>query len=210
MSFIGASFWCSNPLRFSRISPTGNLSLNLVANRPSFQEETLFFRRIREAVQGRVSYDDQRDFHTILSMASRLKGMLKGTPLFINTKYAYEMVDAVQAEGIYLEEHTSISRKVHLGAFTNTLQETTDYLIINIWPLLHTSTRNDHLWGIRGLKKVKATVIGSVSLMNVHCIYPELRLRDGAVMASGLMQEKYPHITAQKIQSLRQRTQSAL
>ena len=84
------------------------LSLYLVANRPSFPDEKLFFSKIMESVKGGVSCvqlrDHQSDFASALKTAARLRDMLKGIPFFINTLKPFEVARAVHADGVYLEE----------------------------------------------------------------------------------------------------------
>ena len=86
-----------------------DLSLYLVANRPSFQDESLFFSKIMKSVEGGVScvqLRDRRDLTSTLKTATHLKTMLqdKGVPLFINTSHLFEVAQAVSADGVYLEE----------------------------------------------------------------------------------------------------------
>src|SRR6267154_2384378 len=77
-----------------------DLSLYLVANRPSFQDESQFFSKIMKSVKGGVSCvqlrDHKNDFATTLKTAARLKKMLQyeGIPLFINTLKLIEVAQA--------------------------------------------------------------------------------------------------------------------
>ncbi len=213
--------------------PTFDLSLYLVANRPSFQNESLFFSKISESVKGGVSCvqlrDHQNDFTTVLKTAIRLKKMLKNTPLFINTRHSFEIAQAVEAEGIYLEEKISPSEARRrlgqtgiLGISVKTLDEVLvagqtkeiDYLSVKIFPSKRTCPKNDVLWGLEGLRQVRAlsqhriVAIGGLNLECAESVYRELSYRDGIAMAGGLMEENDPQITAQKIQAIRQRTHS--
>lgn len=114
-----------------------DLSLYLVANRPSYQDENLFFSKIIESVKGGVSCvqlrDHKNDLATTIKTAIRLKNTLKGVPLFINTLQSFEVVQAVDAEGIYLEEKFPFSearrllgRKVVIGIPVKTIEEVLD------------------------------------------------------------------------------------
>lgn len=151
------SSWSRLPISRGRLA--FDLSLYLVANRPSFQDETLFFSKIISAVKGGVSCVQFRDHKSDLSVtirtALRLKNMLQGVPLFINT----------------LEQ----------------------------------------LWGMERLRNVRTIIphrivaIGGLNLSCVEPVYRELRSDDGIAMAGGLMDEEAPNITAQKIQSIRQK-----
>lgn len=100
-------------LHFPRKRLSCNLSLYLVANRPSFQDEHLFFSKIQEAVKGGVSCvqlrDHRSDYPTSLKIASRLKKILNKVPLFINTLESIKLAQMIDAEGVYLEEGISYS-----------------------------------------------------------------------------------------------------
>jgi thiamine-phosphate pyrophosphorylase len=226
---------CPSMLSWSRLPiPRGrltfDLSLYLVANRPSFQDETLFFLKIMSAVKGGVSCVQFRDHKNNLSETIRialiLKKMLKGVPLFINTLQSFDVVHAVDAEGIYLEDNFPhfearklLGRKAVIGTSVKTMEEVLalkqeselDYVSIKVSPSKKTCPRNDQLWGIEGLRHVRALIphrivaIGGLNLSSVEPIYRELRSDDGIAMAGGLMDEEAPNITAQKIQSIRQK-----
>jgi thiamine-phosphate diphosphorylase len=150
-----------------------DLSLYLVANRPSFQDENLFFSKIMESVKGGVSCvqlrDHKSDFSSIVRTATHLKQMLKGTPLFINTLRSFEVVLAVDADGIFLEEKFShsearklLGRKIVIGIPVKTMTEVAaaaqnneiDYLSVKVSPSKRTCPRNDALWGMEGLRSV--------------------------------------------------------
>jgi thiamine-phosphate pyrophosphorylase len=207
-----------------------DLSLYLVANRPSFQDENLFFSKIMASVKGGVSCvqlrDHKSDFATTLKTATHLKNMLRGVPLFINTLKPFEVVQAIGADGIYLEEQFShsearklLGKKVIIGVPVKTMEEVLaigqtseiDYLSVKISPSKRTCPRNDQLWGMEGLRSIRSTLrhrivaIGGLNLECAESVYRELHLDDGVAMAGGLMEESDPCITAQKIQAIRQR-----
>jgi thiamine-phosphate pyrophosphorylase len=207
-----------------------DLSLYLVANRPSFHDENLFFSKIMESVKGGVSCvqlrDHKSDFHATVRTAAHLRKMLNGTPLFINTLKPFEVVQAVDAEGIYLEEKFSHSKarkllgqKAVIGIPVKTMEEVSaaaknneiDYLSVKVSPSKRTCPRNDALWGMEGLESVRAisphriVAIGGLNLAFAESIYRKLHLNDGIAMAGGLMEEENPYLTAQKIRAILQK-----
>ncbi len=219
------SSWSRLPIPRSRSN--FDLSLYLVANRPSFQDESLFFSKIMSAVKGGVSCvqfrNHKSDLSATIRTALRLKNMLQGVPLFINTIQPFDVIHAVDAEGIYLEDNFShsearklLGRKAIIGASVKTMEEVLalgqideiDYVSVKVSPSKKTCPRNDQLWGMEGLRKVRAIIphrivaIGGLNLSCVEPVYRELRSDDGIAMAGGLMDEEAPDITAQKIQSI--------
>lgn len=207
-----------------------DLSLYLVANRPSFPDDTLFFSKIMCAVNGGVSCvqlrDHKNNLSETISTALRLKDMLKGVPLFINTLQSFDVIHAVNAEGIYIEDNFPhlqarklLGKKAVIGTSVKTMQEVfalqqesdVDYLSVKVSPSKKTSPKNDQLWGMEGLRKVRAitphriVAIGGIDLSCVESVYQELRSDDGIAMAGGLMDEEAPDMTAQKIQSIRKK-----
>jgi thiamine-phosphate diphosphorylase len=222
------SSWSRLPI--PRARHTFDLSLYLVANRPSFQDEKLFFSKIMAAVKGGVSCvqfrDHKNDLSTTIRTALRLKNMLQGVPLFINTLQPFDVVHAVVAEGIYLEDNFPhlearklLGRKIIIGTSVKTMEDVLalgqtdeiDYVSVKVSPSKKTCPRNDQLWGMDGLRNVRATIphrivaIGGLNLSCVEPVYRELRSDDGIAMAGGLMDEEAPDITAKKIHSIRQR-----
>lgn len=206
-----------------------DLSLYLVANRPSFQDENLFFSKIKESVEGGVSCvqyrDDKSDFATTLKIAQYLKKLLKGTPLFINTLKSIEVARSVGAEGVFLENpfpyseaRKLLGRKAIIGIPVRTMDQVLgagksneiDYLSVKISPSKKTCPRNDEIWGIEGLEKIRndsphrIVAIGGLNLENAESIYKYLNSNDGIAMAGGLMNDQNPRLTAQKIQMIRQ------
>lgn len=204
-----------------------NLSLYLVANRPSFQDETLFFERIKHAVKGGVSCVQLRDYEnnveTTIKTAVRLKEILKEVPLFINTLHSFDVARSVDAAGVYIENGRFSMRTAHLcdkkwivGVPVRTMNDVLtlenvdkiDYLSVKIWPSKTTCPRNDQLWGIDGLRNVRAisthriVAIGGIDLSSVDAVYRELYFHDGVAMAGGLMNEQHPEITARKIHTI--------
>lgn len=217
-------------LHFPKERLSCNLSLYLVANRPSFQDECLFFSKIQEAVRGGVSCvqlrDHRSDFSTSLKIAIRLKEMLGSTPLFINTLEPVKTASAVGAEGIYLEEGGSpaearriLGEKAMIGVPVKTLDEVNaagqtnviDYLSVKLFPSKRTCAKNDALWGIEGLEEVRRlsshriVAIGGLDWKWAATVYRLLRSDDGIAMAGGLMGEDDPCLTAQRIQAMRQK-----
>lgn len=210
------SSWSRLPIPRGRL--TFDLSLYLVANRPSFQDETLFFSKIMSAVKGGVSCVQFRDHKNNLSetikTALRLKNMLKDVPLFINTLQSFDVVHAVDAEGIYLEDNFPylearklLGRKVVIGTSVKTMEEVlalgqseVDYVSVKVSPSKKTCPRNDQLWGIEGLRNVRAIIphrivaIGGLNLSCIEPVYRELRSDDGIAIAGGLMEEESPEI----------------
>ena len=207
-----------------------DLSLYLVANGPSFPDKDRFFSQITSSVQGGVSCVQFRDHKSNLSetirTASILKEALKGLPLFINTLRPFDVIYAVKAEGIYLEDGFSplearklLGEKAIIGTSVKTIEEVlalgqeneVDYLSVKVSPSKKTCPRNDQLWGMEGLRKVRATTphrivaIGGLNLSCVEPVYRELQPDDGIAMAGGLMDAEDPRITAQKIQAIRQK-----
>jgi len=220
------SSWSRLPIPRGRIA--FDLSLYLVANRPSFQDESLFFSKIMSAVKGGVSCvqfrDHKNDLSATIRTAFRLKNMLQGVPLFINTLQPFDVIHAVKAEGVYLEDNFSYSEarkllgtKAIIGASVKTMDEVmalgetkeVDYISVKVSPSKKTCPRNDQLWGMEGLRSVRAIIphrivaIGGLNLSCVEPVYRELRSDDGIAMAGGLMDEEAPNVTAQKIQSIR-------
>ncbi|GAB4230994.1 MAG: thiamine phosphate synthase [Chlamydiales bacterium] len=206
-----------------------DLSLYLVANRPSFQNENVFMEKIQAAVAGGVSCvqlrDHKNDIEAVIKTAHCLKGILKGIPLFINTPQPFEVVSAVDAEGVYLEEKIPYQRARKLigiskivGISVKTMEEVraveqaydVDYLSVKIFPSRKTCPRNDFLWGMEGLRRVRAitphriVVIGGLNVSCVEPAYRAIRLDDGVAMAGGLMDEEDPETTARKILAIRQ------
>jgi thiamine-phosphate diphosphorylase len=212
--------------------PSYDLSLYLVANRPSFADENIFFLRIQEAVKGGVTCvqlrDHKNEFATTLETSRRLKKMLNGVPLFINTLQSIEVTKAVHAEGIFLEDHLSLmqvrrllGKKISIGVPVRTLDEVNefthnsevDYLSVKVSPSKKTCPRNDILWGVDGLRQIRAitphriVAIGGLTLETVEAVYRELNLDDGVAMAGGLMDTENPCLTAHKIHAIRQKIQ---
>lgn len=229
MSSISRLTFPISRLRFPKERLRCNLSLYLVANKPSFQDEHLFFSKIQEAVRGGVSCvqlrDHTNDYSTSLKIAIHLKKMLREVPLFINTLESIKVAQTIGAEGVYLEEGMSyfearriLGEKVMIGVPVKTIQDlltvgqtnSVDYLSVKISPSKKTCPQNDVLWGIEGLKKIrmlsphKIVAIGGLNLDCVSSIYSELYSDDGIAMAGGLMAEDDPYLTAKKIQAIRE------
>lgn len=200
-----------------------NLSVYLIANLPSFSRQ-VFFSKILAAVEGGVTCvqyrDYQSDFETTLKISAYLKKLLKNTPLFINTPKSVEIVQAIKADGVFLEDKKYKEARSRLGevpiigipmrgkedlldaARTNAL----DYLSVKISASKQTCPRNDQIWSLEDLRTIRATspipivAVGGLNLERAESIYTELRAKDGIAMAGGLMREEDPRLTAQKIQ----------
>ncbi len=209
--------------------PPFDLSLCLIANRPSFQDEQVFFSKIQRAVRGGVTCiqlrDHQNDFATVLKTAQYLKNVIKNVPLFINTPNPFQLVQMVGAEGIFLEEKYSptearkkLGDKAIIGLSVQTLQDVTDttqmteidYISVKVGPSNKTCPKNDIIWGVKGLRIVRKlsphrlVAVGGLNLDNVEPVYRELHPDDGVAMAGGLMDLDDPYRTAQKIRTIAQ------
>lgn len=149
-----------------------DLSVYLIANRPSFNEENLFFPKILAAVEGGISCvqlrDYQSDFAPTIKTVSRLKSLLKKTPLFTNTLNALALLKATEVDGIYLEEafdpffaRTLLGPKAIIGCpYKTHLSENSalDYITVKVVSSKRTCSRNDHIWGIECLQKICSLV----------------------------------------------------
>jgi thiamine-phosphate pyrophosphorylase len=229
---LTAPFSC---LHFPKERLVCSLSLYLIANRPSFQNEQLFFSKIQEAVRGGVSCvqlrDHKSDYPTSLKIAGRLKEMLNKVPLFINTLESIKIAQSVDAEGVYLEEGIShfearslLGEKAIIGVPVKTIADVIaaaqtnaiDYLSVKVSRSTKTCSKNDLLWGIEGLRKIRLLsphriiAVGGLNLDCVEPIYRDLRYDDGVAMAGGLMAEEDPYLTAQKIQGIREKVRRQL
>lgn len=203
-----------------------DLSLYLVANKPSYPDENLFISKIMASVRGGVSCVQLRDHISnsaaTLKTAIRLKEMLKDTdtPLFINTLHSIDIAHAVDAEGIYLEEQFQpseirklLGRKIIIGIPVKTMDEVLaagendeiDYLSVKVHPSKKTCPKNDLLWGMDGLRNIRTISphrIAAIGGLNLECseiVYRELHSDDGIAMAGGLMGENNPCVTASEI-----------
>lgn len=227
MSAISRLTFPISRLHFHKERLSCNLSLYLVANKPSFQDEHIFFSKIQEAVRGGVSCvqlrDHKSDYPTCLKIASRLKEMLNKVPLFINTLESIKVAQSIGAEGVYLEEgmphseaRSILGERAIIGVPIKTMQDVltvgqtdaVDYLSVKVFPSKKTCPKNDLLWGIEGLRKIRLfsphriVAIGGLNIDCVESIYRDLYSDDGVAMAGGLMAEDDPYLTAQKIQAI--------
>lgn len=230
MSAISRLTFPVSRLHFPRERLRYNLSLYLVANKPSFQDEHLFFLKIQEAVRGGVSCvqlrDYKSDYPTSLRIANHLKEMLGKTPLFINTLESIKVAQSIGAEGVYLEEgifHSQarnlLGEKAIIGVPVKNMSEVfaagqtnvIDYLSVKVSLSKRTCPKNNILWGVEGLREIRAlsphriVAIGGLNLDCVESIYRDLHSDDGIAMAGGLMAEDDPNLTAQKIQAIREK-----
>ncbi len=213
-----------------------DLSLYLVANRPSFLNEELFLSKIMESVKGGATCvqlrDHESEFTETLRTASRLKKLLRGkVPLFVNTLQTIELAQRVNAEGVYLEKpfpfgaaRWLLGEKSIIGIPVKTMQDVfvvhqtdeIDHISVKVSASKRTYPKNDQLWEPQGLKIVRAisshriVAIGGLTLDNVEPVYRLLRPDDGIAMAGGLMDEEDPCATAQKIQTVRKKVYGEL
>ena|SRR5579871_1133744 len=213
-----------------------DLSLYLVANRPSFRNEELFISKIMESVKGGATCvqfrDHESEFKDTLRTASRLKKLLRGkAPLLVNTLQSIELAQRINAEGVYLEKPFSFSAarwllgvKSIIGIPVKTMQDVfdvnrtdeIDHISVKVSASKRTCPKNDQLWEPQGLKFVRAisshriVAIGGLTLDNAEPIYRLLRSDDGIAMAGGLMDQEDPCATAQKIKALRKKVNGDL
>lgn len=212
------------PLR--RLNPT----LYLVADKPSFPNLRLYLTKIQEAVNGGVTCvqlrDYKSDFPTVLKTARPLKEMLKGkkVPLIINTLETIKVAQAIQADGVFLEEahcfHEArrlLGNKSIIGVSVKTMddllmvRETNqiDYLSFKIAPSKLTCKRNDLIWDIEEVRKIlvsclhQVVLIGGLNKKLAKAIYRLLRPGyDGLAMAGGVMREEDTYQAAHEIQAI--------
>jgi thiamine-phosphate pyrophosphorylase len=164
-------------------------------------------------------------------VAKTLKAMLGQTPLFINTLDSPKLALEVNAEGVFLEEKLDptgvrkiLGEKAIIGIAIEKIDDAIiaeqrgeiDYLSIKLFPSKQTSPKNDVLWEMEGLRKIRAlstrriVAIGGLNVNSVASVYRELHLDDGLAMAGALMREEDPHRTAQIIQEIRKKTLGVL
>ncbi|HEY2810430.1 MAG TPA: thiamine phosphate synthase [Rhabdochlamydiaceae bacterium] len=208
------------------------LSLYLVANRPSFKEESAFFWKVRRAVEGGVTCvqlrDHESDFSTALKTADQMRNILKDTPLFINLRDPSKSIKAAQevgAEGVYLEEPFSpaearknLGHKAIIGIPVKTLNaifeanqcRCVDYVSVKVFASKRTCPKNDNLWEMEGFYKAlnnarhPIVAIGGLESYHARSFYKELRKGDGMAMAGGLMGQEDPYFTACEIAAIQQ------
>lgn len=209
--------------------PYLNPRIYLVANRPSFTDENLFFSQVRKSVAGGVSCvqlrDLDSDFESTIKTASLLKKILRDTPLFVNTRHSIALCKAVGAQGIYIEHKFSyadarrlLGPRAIIGVpvmsqdEVEELNETqVDYISVKLAPSKKTSPINGTLWGLEGLQSVRNTsrhkivAVGGVQLVQVEEIYKILGPCDGVAIAGALMDAENPTLIAQKIHAISQR-----
>lgn len=220
---------CYTRLPFTKRRAAFDLSLYLIANKESFQNDQQFFTKVMAAVNGGVTCvqfkDHISDLSTTIRTALHLKSKLNGVPLFINTHRPYEVVRATKAEGVFLEDGAPscfearkyLGEKVVIGTSADTVENVlaceesgVDYVSIKISPSRKTCMKNDKIWAKHNLKQVftitrlPIVIVGGLDSSHVKPFYQILRLGDGIGMASGLMDTENPAATAQHIQSIRQ------
>jgi thiamine-phosphate pyrophosphorylase len=214
-----------------------DLSLYLVANRPSFEDESHFFSQIRRAVKGGVTCvqlrDHNSDLTTTVKTALSLKQMLQetGVRFFINTLRLTEVAREVSPDGVYLEENIPVSEvrrllgnKIIIGIPVKTRADVIaaehmdiDHISVKIFRSHRTCPRNDLLWSLSGLRDVRALShhrivgIGGLTLQQVEqveAVYRTLDVTDGLAAAGGIMDQEDPQETAQKFLAICQKTRS--
>lgn len=206
-------------------------SLLLIADKSFFRDkEALFFARIQAAVKGGVTCVQFRDYESDLERtietAHQLKKMLNGVPLLINTLNSFEVIRAVGAEGVFLENDFShakarklLGNKGIIGTFVQrmedivALERTTKIDFISV--KIATCCRNDITLGMEGLYQMLASTsllaiaVGGINLSTVEPVYRLLGSRGGVGVARGLMNAEDPEIIAKKIQAIRQKVMEA-
>jgi thiamine-phosphate pyrophosphorylase len=207
-----------------------DLSLYLVANRPSFRSDDSFFSKISQCLEGGVSCiqlrDHTSDFKTAVKTATHLKKMMEGTnaSFMLNTNHLIEVAATVLPDGVYLEENISpsevrkrLGENPIIGVPVQTMDEVLaaeqnreiDYLSVKVGASKNTSQNNYLLWGFQGLEQVRTisthriVAIGGLNIDTAPFAYKRLRPHDGIAMAGGLMDEKNPKEVAQKIQEIK-------
>lgn len=203
-----------------------NPSLLLIANKPSFPgSEKLFFSRIQAAVKGGVTCvqlkDHINDLATTIETAHRLKTMLNGVPLLINTLHPLEVIQAVGAEGIFLENdfpyaeaRNFIGKAGIIGAFAKKIEDIDplertgklDFISMQVFPCIG----SDSPLGMEGLNYLLANTplttiaVGGLNPSNVEPVYRLLRNRGGVAVGSLITQEDITKV-AQKIKAIHQK-----
>ncbi|MCE5318198.1 MAG: thiamine phosphate synthase [Parachlamydia sp.] len=199
-----------------------NLSLYLVADKPSYPDERLFFSKIKSAVRGGVSCIQLRDYrsnrNSIIQTAKRLKEIIPDIPLFINTPDSFDIAQAVEATGVFIEDAFAAKAKEILEAnfFVGVSVRTgsdllhaakisaIDYISVKV-SRSRRCPQNDHLWGIKGLELIRKisshriVAIGGLCAKSSEAIYQVLDSNDGIAMGGGLMDVDNPYLVAQEI-----------
>ena len=226
---ICRSLLSSPRLLFPRERISFDLSLYLVANRPSFRDERVFFSKILAGVKGGISCvqlrDHESDFNTAVTTALRLKQLLKGVPLFVNTRQCCAVALESGADGVFLEDgscykeaRTILGQRAIIGTSIKTLTAALaikndpdiDYLSFKIDRSKSTCPRNDEIWDLEEFEKTRPLLphrivaIGGITLSNAASIYQRLQKGDGLAMAGGLMNSEDPRQTAQSIHEIYQ------
>ncbi len=218
----------------SKEPPIVNLSLYLIADRPSIKDENRFFFNVEAAVVGGVTCvqlrDFESDFETIVMTAKRLKKMLNnhGVPLMINTSHLIKVVQAVECDGIYLEQQFSSSqirqlfgRTMILGMPVKTMDDVLaaeqnsdiDYISVKIYPSKHTNPKEVQVWGIPGLEKVcsvskhRIVAVGGITLDNAASVYRLVGPHGGSGLAGNLLKGDNPRAMAEQMQAIRLQSQ---
>lgn len=205
-----------------------DLSLNLIANRPSFKEESVFFSRVEQAVKGGATCVQLRDHvnpvKDVIRTAIALKNLITPVPLFVNTQEVLKVAKAAHAEGIFIEEANRLrcsELKNQLGKYivgmsvwsmadVSIAQQLPwmNYLSVKISPSRLTCQKNDSFWGKEGLKalrklcKQRIVAVGGLGLEHAEDIYRLLNKEDGIAMAGGILNVENPYETAKKIKAI--------
>lgn len=184
-----------------------NLSLYVVANAAAFPHQEALIFKVGEAVRGgatcvQLLYDGE-DLEPLSRLAEGLKQKIGPVPLFLNGSRTVEIVRAIGAEGIYLEKEGEDYRSVRkqlgeraiIGMPVRNIrdlvmleeEDAIDYISVKVFASKVTSPKNDILWGVEGLERIRK--------LSNHRI----------VTIGGMMRAEDPYTMAQKFQAAMKR-----
>ena len=205
-----------------------DLSFCLVTERRQAPNDEIFLKKAVRAIEGGVSCiqlrDSTEDLQISLKSALRLKERLAGTaPLIINNRV--DVALAVKAEGVHLgqrdfpvaEARRLLGMRSIIGLTVETLEDVeraenldVDYLGVQLFPSKNTKPNSQFLWGLEGLKKIKALsrhrilTIGGIDLNNLPSIASVIDLtkhQDGVAMVGALWRADDPYFMAKAIRA---------
>ena len=207
-----------------------DLSLHLVTNRCYAKGDSHFIDKVMQAVHGGVTcvqYSDPHvNLHTKFKIALSLKEKLyaSGVPLIINNHV--DVALAVQADGVHLgqkdlgygQARCLLGSRAIVGLTVDTWDDVlkaeeldVDYLGVQIFPSKHTKPTSVSIWGLEGLRKIRAisrhriVAIGGINLDNLLHVYKELNIneqRDGVAMVGELWRTNDPKVAAERVKAL--------
>ena len=207
-----------------------DLSLYLVTNRCYTKDDSHFIDKVLQTVHGGVTcvqYSDpyvdlHNQFKTALSLREKLRA--SGVPLIINNNV--EVALAVQADGVHLGQkdlayghaRRLIGSRAIIGLTVDTWDDVlkaeeldVDYLGVQIFPSKHTKPTSLSIWGLEGLRKIRAiskhriVAIGGINLDNLLHVYKELNINeksDGIAMVGELWRTSDPKMAAKRVMDL--------